>query len=74
MPLIANGHARQWSAERARLSKQLRHGGSSDACVMASVQRIVRCGLAVALAKGTATEQDFADALSYRTMTWGAEG
>ena len=40
---------------------------------MASVQRIVRCGLAVALAKGTANEQDFIDALSYRIMTWGAE-
>ena len=40
---------------------------------MASVQRMVRCDLDVALAKGAKTEQEFRHALSYRTVTWSAE-
>ena len=40
---------------------------------MASVQRMVRCDLDVALAKGAKTEQEFSHALSYRTGTWSAE-
>ena len=40
---------------------------------MASVQRMVRCDLDVALAKRAKTEQEFRHALSYRTVTWSAE-
>ena len=45
-----------------------------DECGMASVQRMVKCDLDVALAKGAATEEHFMEALNYQTMTWGAEG
>ena len=45
-----------------------------DECGMASVQRIVKCDFDVALAKGAATEEHLMEALSYQTMTWGAEG
>lgn len=44
-----------------------------DECGMASVQRMVKCDLDVALAKGAATEQEFIHALSHGTVTWSAE-
>ena len=44
-----------------------------DECGMASVQRMVKCDLDVALAKGAATEQVFIHALSYGTVKWSAE-
>ena len=44
-----------------------------DECGMASVQRMVKCDLDVAMAKGAATEQEFIHALSYGTVTWSAE-
>ncbi len=49
-----------------------RRRSASDAGEMAGVKRVMRCDLAAFLAKGAA-EQDFIDARSYRTITWGAE-